>query len=243
MAASPLVVDEKVIVLPGGRGKSVVAYHKVSGELLWSVLDDDQSYTAPMEATLAGKRQLIVVSATRAMGLTIEEGRLLWEFPWRTSYDINAAQPLVVGDNRVYISAGYGHGAALWEVTRSGESFATKRIWETNRMKNKFSSAVLFGGHVYGLDEAILACVDAATGQQKWKGERYGYGQLLLASGHLVVITEQGELVLVRATPERHEEVSRFQAIRGKTWNVPAMAGGKLLVRNTLEMACFRIAR
>jgi outer membrane protein assembly factor BamB len=106
-------------------------------------------------------------------------------------------------------------------------------------MKNQFTSSLLLDGFIYGLDESILACVDAATGELKWKGGRYGYGQVLLASGHLIVLTEQGDLVLVRATPERHEEIARFPAIEGKTWNHPAMAGGILLVRNGHEMAAF----
>jgi outer membrane protein assembly factor BamB len=108
-------------------------------------------------------------------------------------------------------------------------------------MKNKFTSSVLYQGYIYGLDEAILACIDAATGDLKWKGGRYGYGQLVLASGHLIVLTERGELALVRATPQKHEELATFPAIEGKTWNHPAIADGVLLVRNANEMAAFRI--
>ena len=102
---------------------------------------------------------------------------------------------------------------------------------------------MLYQGYVYGFDEAILACLDPKTGDLKWKGGRYGYGQLLLAGGYLVITTEQGELVLVRATPEGHQELARFQAIEGKTWNIPAIDHGLLLVRNTEEMACFRLGR
>jgi outer membrane protein assembly factor BamB len=100
---------------------------------------------------------------------------------------------------------------------------------------------VLHGGYLYGLDESILACIDAATGDLKWKGGRYGYGQVLLAGDHLIVLTEDGELALVRATPEAHHELARFPAIEGKTWNHPVIAGGVLLVRNLREMAAFDI--
>jgi outer membrane protein assembly factor BamB len=109
-------------------------------------------------------------------------------------------------------------------------------------MKNKFNSAVLYKGYIYGLDEGILACVDVESGELKWKGGRYGYGQLLLSSGHLVVLTEEGDVVLVRAAPEKLQEVARFSAIQGKTWNIPAISDGLLLVRNEVEMAAFRIA-
>jgi outer membrane protein assembly factor BamB len=240
MTASPLIVDDTVIVLAGGpRGKSVAAYNRLNGEAVWTSLDDPQAYTSPMLVTLAGVRQILIVSATRAAGLTVDEGRLLWEFPWVTHYGINVAQPLLLGNDRVFLSAGYGHGAAVFEVARTGDDFSTRTIWQNTRMKNKFTSSVLHQGYIYGLDEAILACVDAATGELKWKGGRYGYGQTLLAGDHLVVLTEDGDVALVRATPERHEEVARFPAIEGRTWNHPIIAGGYLIVRNLREMAAF----
>jgi outer membrane protein assembly factor BamB len=110
-------------------------------------------------------------------------------------------------------------------------------------MKNKFNSSVLYQGFIYGFDDAILACIDAQTGELKWKGGRYGYGQLLLAGGHLVVVTEQGDVALVLATPEGYRELARFPAIEGRTWNIPAIDNGLLLVRNSSEMACFRLGR
>jgi outer membrane protein assembly factor BamB len=108
-------------------------------------------------------------------------------------------------------------------------------------MKNKFSSSVQHNGFIYGLDEAILACLDSTTGELRWKGGRYGYGQLLLTGDHVLVLAENGDVALVKATPERHDEVARFSAIEGKTWNYPAIAGGRLFVRNVREMAAFDI--
>ncbi len=243
MSASPLIVDDKVIVLPGGaEGRSIVAYDKMTGERIWSALDDRQAYTSPMLVTLAGRRQILVVSARRAMGVTVDDGTLLWEYPWTTSYDANIAQPVLLGQDRVFLSAGYGHGAAVFEVRRTGESFSTRARWENIRMKNKFTSSILHEGYLYGLDEAILACVDAETGELMWKGGRYGHGQVVFGSGHLIVLTEGGDLVLVEATPERHAERARFPAISGKSWNHPIIADGRLVVRNTTEMAAFDIS-
>ena len=127
------------------------------------------------------------------------------------------------------------------EVSRTGPGFSARTVWKNKVMKNKFASSVFWQGHLYGLDEDILTCLDAESGERKWKQGRYGYGQLLLASGHLVVLSGEGELALVRAVPEKCEEIARFQAIHGKTWNVPAIAEGRLLVRNALEMACFEL--
>jgi outer membrane protein assembly factor BamB len=242
MSAAPLVVDGKVIVLPGGpAGKSVVAYDAQSGEPVWKTLDDKAAYTSPILVTLAGKRQLVVVTQRRMVGLTVENGSLLWEYPWTTQYDVNVAQPLVTGENRVFISAAYDHGSALVELTPAGNKMDVRQVWTSNRMKNKFSSSVLQDGYIYGLDESILACVQASTGELKWKGGRYGYGQVLLASGQLIVTTETGDVAVVKATPEGHQELARFPAVSGKTWNVPVLAGGYLLVRNSDEMACFRV--
>jgi outer membrane protein assembly factor BamB len=184
MAAAPLIVDEKLIVQPGGSGgKSVVAYHKFTGAAIWKALDDKQAYTSPMLVTLGGRRQIITVTAGRAVGLTPEDGAPLWEYPWVTEYDVNASQPIVTGPNRVFISTGYGHGAAVLELQPAGKTFTVRVVWQNTRMKNKFNPSVLHEGHIFGLDEGILACLDVETGQQKWKGGRYGYGQLLLAGG------------------------------------------------------------
>jgi outer membrane protein assembly factor BamB len=242
MSGAPLVVDGTVIVLPGGtNGRSVAAYDTASGKPVWHALDDQQAYTSPMLVTLAGERQVVFATASRVVGIAPDHGRLLWEFPWTTMNGINAAQPLLLGNDRVLISSSYGQGAAVFEVTRAGAGFAVKRIWESNRLKTRFTSPLLHEGFVYGLDESILACIDPATGELKWKGGRYGYGQVLLAGDRLIVLTEEGEVVQVRATPDRHEEIARFQAIDGKTWNHPVIADGRLLVRNLREMAAFDI--
>jgi outer membrane protein assembly factor BamB len=242
-SAAPLVVDDKVIVQPGGvSGKSVVAYNKLNGRPVWRVLDDQAAYTSPMLVTLAGKRQLLVVSERRAMGMNVDDGALLWEYPWTTSYGVNSAQPIIVSENRFFISAGYDHGAAVIEVSPSGSGYQARSVWSNKSMKNKFNSSVLLDGYIYGLDEGILACVDVQTGEKKWKAGRYGYGQLLLVGGYLVIISDTGELALVKPTPAQHSELARFQAIEGKTWNNPAIAGTRLLVRNENEMACFDLA-
>jgi outer membrane protein assembly factor BamB len=110
-------------------------------------------------------------------------------------------------------------------------------------MNNYFTSSVLHDGFIYGLDRSILACIDASSGELKWKGGRYGHSQLMLASGHLIVLTEQGELALVRADPKAHQEIARFPAIEGTTWNHPAMSDGILLIRNSGEMAAFDLRK
>lgn len=239
IATSPLIVDDRIIVLAGGetRGRSVIAYHRLTGDKVWSALDDKQAYMTPLLATLAGRRQVVVVTSRRAVGLAPEDGALLWEYPWQAQHNIGV--PVIVGTNRFFLSAGYGAGCALVEVSATNGGFVARQVWRNRNMRNKFNPAVFAQDHIYGLDEGVLACVDARTGERRWRQGRYGYGQLLLASGNLIVLGGEGELALVRAVPDGWHEVSRIRALSGKTWNIPAMSQGRLLVRNSAEMACF----
>jgi outer membrane protein assembly factor BamB len=243
MAASPLIVDDKVIVVPGGTGgKSVVAYNKLTGAPVWKSQNDRAAYVSPMLVTLAGRRQILIVSAGRVFGLAPENGALLWNQSWATDMGINVSQPIMVDKNHFFISSGYGKGASLVEVTGSGNSLAARTVWENINMKNKFNSSVLHDGYVYGLDEGILTCLNVSTGERQWKGGRYGYGQVIVASGHLIVLSDTGDLALVKASPAAYAEVARFSALQGQTWNYPAIAGGLLFVRNANQMAAYKIA-
>ncbi len=246
MSAAPLVVDDKVIVTlgnpDGAQGATVVAYDKTTGALIWKTAADKLAYSSPMLVTLAGRRQILVAGARRAFALAPEDGKVLWEFPWAVAYDNNIAQPLLLGGDKVFLSAGYGTGCVVFEVTRKESAFEVVELWRNKQMKNKFTSSVFWQGHIYGLDEDILVCLDAATGRRRWKDGRYGYGQLLLASGHLIVLCGDGDLALVKATPEQHVELARVPGVKGKTWNPPALADGRLLIRNGAEAACFDLS-
>jgi outer membrane protein assembly factor BamB len=240
IAASPLIVGNTVVTIPGGgAGKAIIAYDRASGSVAWSVLDDKPSYVSPVRVSLAGVDQIVAVLDTRVVGLSTDRGTLLWESAWPANGGSHAAQPVIIGDNRIFLSSGSGLGGLALEITRDGDRLTARELWRTNRMKNVITSSVYHDGFIYGLDVGILACIDAANGELKWKGGRYGSGQTLLASGHLVITTEEGEVVLVRATPEGHEEIGRTKAVEGRTLNHPALVDGFLLVRNGAQMAAF----
>jgi len=241
LAASPLIINEKLIVLTGCRqGNAVACYDKNDGKPLWTALDDRTGYASPALLHLAGRPQLVICAEDRTVGLRPENGELLWAYPWRVlNNQLPISQPLAIDTNRFLLSAGYFTGCALVEITNTDSTFSARMVWKNKNLKNKFSSSVFWQGFIYGLDEDILTCLDAYTGERKWKEGHYGYGQLLLAQGCLILLSGEGELALVKASPERHEELARFQAIRGKTWNYPAIANGKIFVRNSSEMACF----
>jgi outer membrane protein assembly factor BamB len=243
MAASPLVVGQTLVTVPGGgNGRSIVAYDRATGRVAWSALDDEAAYSSPLRVTLAGVDQVVVFLASRVVGVSPDRGALLWESPWPQGSNV-AAQPVVTGDNQVFVSTGDGAGGALIEVARDGDRLTAREVWRTHRMKNDFSSSVYHDGFIYGLDFGILACLDAASGELQWKGGRYGQGQVLLAAGHLVITSEDGEVVLVRATPAGHQEVAKAPALEGRTWNHPALADGFLLVRNAAQMAAFDLRK
>jgi outer membrane protein assembly factor BamB len=148
----------------------------------------------------------------------------------------------VLDGGRVFVTTSYGVGSKLFRVFGNGAGqFATEVIWESNRMKSKFNNVAHKDGFIYGLDDGILACLDVATGERRWKGGRYGHGQLLLVDNLLLITTEKGGVALVEATPDAYKEVAFMQAIKGKTWNNPALVGQYLLVRNSEEAACFRL--
>jgi outer membrane protein assembly factor BamB len=241
LACSPIVWGKSVVVLGGDGTKEqmVVAYDYLNGRRAWAALSDTGAYTSPLQAELAGQRQLILVAASRALGFDPDSRTVLWEFPWKVQYDNAICVPVVVDANRFMLSAGYGVGAVMIEIRRDAGHFQALPLWRNRSMKNKFNASVFWQGHFYGLDEGVLACVNAQTGERIWRDGRYGYGQVLLASGHLIVLGGDGELALVKASPEGFRPKRVFPALEGKTWNEPALAHGRLLVRNAAAMACF----
>ena len=241
-SSSPLVVDDLVIVSAGGpSGRSLVAYQRESGEPAWRAGDDLASYSSPIVATLAGVRQIVVLNQSSVAGHDPATGRVLWNHPWpRTAPTV--AIPLVVSENRVLLSAGYGVGSRLLQISRDGDAVNHTLVWESPRLKAKFANPVLHDGFVYGLDDGVLVCLDLATGERRWKSGRYGHGQTLLVANRLIVQTEDGELILVEASPETHREIARFTVFQQKTWNPPALAGRYLLLRTDTEAVCYELA-
>jgi outer membrane protein assembly factor BamB len=188
MSGAPLVLDGRVIVHPGGKGNSVVAYDRHTGKKLWGGGDQRAGYATPR------------------------------------------------------ISAGYDAGAVLLHVQEESGQWSATEVWKNKRLKCKFSSPIYFNDHIYGLDDGILVCLDAVTGERKWKGGRYGHGQLLLRQDLLVILSESGEVVLVAADPAAHRELARRPMLPGgKTWNAPTLAGNLLLIRNHFEAVCLEL--
>jgi len=240
---SPLVVDDLVVVAPGGANASLAAYDKSTGSRRWRAGSDPASYASPMLIEIDAQPQIVVVSTQNIVAHDPRSGGILWTFPWRNDQQANCSQPIPIAPNRVFLSADYGTGCALVELTRERGAWKPKQRWASRAMQTKFSSPVLRDGYVYGLDDGILECVSLAEGRRKWKSGRYGHGQLLVADDLLIVMAEDGRVALVAAEPDKFRELGQFQALDGKTWNYPALAGTQLFIRNDREAACWELPR
>ena len=204
-------------------------------------------YSSPMVAEVDGVRQILNFDGTGLYGHDLADGRVLWEYPFHNSPGVNVAQPMVLDDGAILISASYGLGTMRLRVSHEGEGEEAKwsviPAWPKaqDTLKVKMASNILHDGFVYGLDEGIMVCIDPETGKRKWKGGRYGHGQFLLTNDRLVVLTDGGAVALVNASPKKHEEIARFQAIPSdaKSWNPIALSRGILYVRNHRWMAAY----
>lgn len=241
-AGSPLVIDDMVIVAPGGpNGHSVVAYDAISGDQLWRAGDDPAAYASPAVMEILGVRQIVVRNLGSVTGHDPSDGHILWNLDWE-GMQPNVAQPLLLGNDRLLISSGYGIGSQLIRFQLDDNGGLTPEIlWESLRMKAKFTNMVSFDGAVFGLDDGVLVSLDPATGERHWKKGRYGHGQLMLVDDLLLILSEKGDVILVSADPTEHREVARFKALGDKSWNTPALAGRHLLLRNAGEAVCYEL--
>jgi outer membrane protein assembly factor BamB len=242
LASSPLVVDGLVIIHGSeNSGHLLVAFHAEDGRPAWLGGAGNPSYASPTLVTLAGLRQVLAFTRPTLSGHDPVTGDQLWELPWRST-DVVCSLPAVAGSNQVVFSSAYGFGAQLIELSRddAGE-LSARRVWKSIRLKSKFAHLFVREDFLYGLDDGMFACVDLKDGSQRWKEGRYGHGQGLLVNELYLLMSESGELVLLRPTPDAPNELARFRVFAAKTWNPIALAGDLLLVRNDQEAACLRL--
>ncbi|HVS13437.1 MAG TPA: PQQ-binding-like beta-propeller repeat protein [Thermoanaerobaculia bacterium] len=247
--SSPLLLGDPqnglVVVSAGGPdGRSLVAYRRLDGALAWTGGDDRSGYASPVILTLDGAAQIVSFNAASVTGHALEDGRVLWSFPWTHEWP-NVAPPLQLGPTSLLVSTGYGIGASRLEATHTGDGWKVEEAWHSPRLKAKFTNLVAYRGSVYGLDEGVLVCLDPETGERRWRAGRYGHGNLLLIGALLLVQTEKGDLVLIEPGPEELIELGRFTALPGKAWNHLALARPRhralVVVRNDREMALWEL--
>lgn len=239
LAGSPFIDGNQLILVPGGATATVVAVNKNTGKPIWRCAANDAAgYATPVLATLAGKRQYLIFSATKLFGVETRTGRLLWSVPWKTQYDVNAASPIAIG-NSVFITSNYGHGCALVDVTPSGARIR----WQNREIQSQFSTPILARGMLFSTsDPGNLVCLDPRTGRVAWKQRGFEKGGIAAVDGMLIVVDgSNGDVALVSLDTARYRELGRFRPLGGQSWTAPVIADGKLILRNKQTLACFSL--
>lgn len=240
-SSSLLVVDDLVIVASAAR---LAAYNLATGEPRWVIREGGMSYSSPHLLTIGGVPQVVLLTSAGAQSVAPADGSVLWNHAWPGS---TMLQPALTPEGDVLITTSVatgGLGTRRLAVAHRPAGWTAEEVWTSTGLKPYFNDLVVHKGHAFGFDGSILACIDLKDGKRKWKGGRYGHGQLLVLSEQdmLLVLSEEGELALVAAVPGQFTEAARFRALEGKTWNHPALAGDILLVRNGQEMVALRLS-
>jgi outer membrane protein assembly factor BamB len=242
-SSSPLVVEGLVIVSAGGaKGNGVLAYDLESGEPVWQAGEEARSYTSVHLATLHDVPQLLVHSNFGLQSFVPDSGTLLWQHEWRSSaMGERCIQPLLSASNAILMGS-TDMGTRRIEINLAESDWSVDEQWTNRKFRSYFNDAVYHEGFAYGFDGRLFVCVDAATGERRWKSQRHG-GQVLLLPdmNTLLVLSNKGVVILIEATPEGYHEVTRLKAMDGKTWNHPVIANGKLFVRNSDEAVCYQL--
>jgi len=241
-SSSPLIVGDAVVCSGGKNGTSLIAYRREDGQIAWQAGNDGGNYSSPVFLKLAGREQIVNVNSGSVTGHDPATGTVLWHFEWSGGFP-KVAQPVQTAPDRLLVTSSYGLKSHLLEIKAdaTGKLSGTS-VWSASAPRTKFSSASVFGTHAYAIDEGTLCCVDLSTGERGWREGRYGFGQQIRVGGQwLLIQAEKGYVALIKANPERLEEVSRLEALSTKTWNPPTLAGRWLILRNDLEAVCYEI--
>lgn len=233
-ACSPVIDGQRLIVTPGANDAAIVALDKTTGKVLMKGGSGVAAYSTPVVATIGGKKQYVVFLAKKVCGIDATNGQELWSAPWETAYDVNASQPLVIGDS-VFVSSGYGKGCAMFDI--KGNQAVTR--WQNKAIQEHFSSAVVLDGKIYGTsDPGVLVCLDPASGNTLWKQQGFEKGGLIAVNNVLLAHNgSNGDLIMVKIDPSSYQELGRIAPLKGQAWTAPILVGKTLIVRNTTAIA------
>ena len=230
-SGSVLILGDLAIYNVGSAG---LALNKNNGDIVWKSDNDVSGYATPVPYKQNGEDGICIFGKDSVMGIEAETGIVLWSYPWKTKYDVNAADPIISG-NEVFITSGYNHGCALLKLN----GHKPQLLWENKNMRSQMSGPVLINGFLYGIDDKQLVCLDWKTGEQKWAEKAPKKGSLSAASDKLIVIGERGELFIVQASPDDFRKISSAQVFDNKylCWTMPVLVDGRIYVRNAKKNA------
>lgn len=234
--SAPIVEGDLLIAEVGGTGaRAVAAFGKQDGEVRWTAVEDELSYSSPIAIDFGGHRQLVFLTKSRIFALNVD-GDELWSSPFAPKLGITPAPPVFVEPDIIFVSASYGVGAKAVRLRAEGAGVVAEDVWEGTQMRNHFNASVALDHHLFGFDTSTLRCLDARTGERRWAKRGLGKGSLIAADGMLIVLSERGKLVLAEATPEGYEELASHQVLSGRCWTQPTLSGGRLYLRNHDEL-------
>lgn len=243
-SGSPTVVGDLCVAFGGGSADNgLIAFDLNDGSVQWKFPAEGMNFSTPQLCTLGGVPQVLFETSAALVSIDPENGEELWRITpenWRGPAMVQAQQ---IDETSVIVPLGDGIGVARIAVSQEDGTWAATETWNSRDLKPSFNDFVYHEGYLYGFDQSIFTCIDAATGERQWKRGRYGFGQVLLVadSAHLIVQAESGKIVLLAADPEEHKEIAELSALSDKTWNHPILVKGRLYVRNGLEAACYMI--
>jgi outer membrane protein assembly factor BamB len=234
-SGSPLVVDDLLLVEVGAKDQGwVAALDKNTGDTKWTVLSGPAGYTSSIAFEFGGSRQVVLMRGKTVTSLDLE-GNVLWTYELP---EAAIAMPLLVGDDRVFVSSMGDTGCVMLRMIKTASGFEVEELWKNRNMRNHFNSSVLVGDYIYGFDNATLKCLSAEDGELMWAKRGFGKGSVVVSGDHLLVLGDKGKVALVKANPAEYRERGSYQALEGKSWTAPSMTGGRLYLRNLTEMTC-----
>jgi outer membrane protein assembly factor BamB len=246
-AASPVIDGDLLFVAGGGPGESLLAFNKDTGAVVWKGQDEIMTHATPVVVTILGERQVIFFLKSGLVSVAEKDGARLWSFPFRFSVS-TAASPVVAGDV-VYCSAAYGIGGGACRISKVPNGFVATELYKGDKeIPNHWSTPVVKDGYLYGIfshkeyGTAPLKCVELATGKVKWTHPGFGQGNVILVGDRILALTDDGQLVVIKATSAAYEELARSKVLTGKCWTTPALSNGRLYVRSTKEAACLDLS-
>lgn len=261
VAFSPLIDGDLVFTMPGGAdGNSLAAFNRITGELVWKGFNEPAGYSSPVAVTIAGTRQILFFMGRSLIAVRPNDGELCWRCPWETMFDVNAATPLVFATQRksrssaeqsseealhyAFISSGYDRGCALLRISAKEDGrFKVKTVYTGKQMRCHFASPVRHGEYLYGIDDSRLTCLNLRNGKVVWKESGIKKGSLLCVNDYLLLLGEEGQLLLLDAAEKKYAPIAEARPLHGRCWTMPVIAEGKLFLRDEGQMKCFNLKK
>ena len=245
-ANSPVIDGNLVFVHAGGKSQALLAFDKKTGKVAWKGQDDELTHCSPTVATILGQRQIIFFTKSGLVSLVPESGKVLWRyaFPWKVSTAISP----VVGGDIIYCSAGYGVGGGACKITKEGDGQKATELWRNMQVISHWSTPVYHDGYLYGLvgfkqfKFEPIKCIEMATGKTMWEQKGFGQGGTMLVDGNVMILGEEGQIVLCEASPKAYKELARVEALTYKCWNQPIVSGGRIYARSTKAVVCLDVS-